>query len=223
MGGPPQDNIGKAFWHKLREMQGSGLLPKGAVLGTVAARQYVTPAGWSLPLREPYSFWCDVQPEKEGESLLMHVPMPGRVMNTEDDLGVFYVPKHDTEALIEWIDGRPTITDAHEWEEFILKKDDSNYITWDSQNNVDVKTTGKITIETLKTAMEIATISRQIKAPRIILGNLGAYSAVLGEPLNIWLSTHTHTILKPTPGSQTAPPTQIPALPGHLSKVVKLD
>lgn len=223
MGGPPQTPVKKAFWNTLREMQGSGLLPKGAVLGSVAARQYMTPAGWSLPLRQPYSFWCDVQPEKEGESLLMHVPMPGRVMNTEDDLGVWYVPKQNTEALVEWIDGRPTITDAHEWEEFILKKDDSNYIIWDSLNNVDMKTTGKITVETLQTAKEIAAISWQIDAPRIILGKLGAYSAVHGEILNMWLSTHTHTILKPTPGSQTAPPTQISALGGHLSKIVKLD
>lgn len=219
-GGLPQTPMKKAFWNVMKEMQGSGLLPKGAVLGTVAARQYVTPAGWSLPQRDLKSFWCDVQPEKEGESLLMHVPMPGRVMNSDDDLGIYYVPQQDTEVLIEWVDNRPTIVDAHEWEQFIIKKSDSDYVWWDSSNDVNVKTTGKITIETLQIAKEIAAIVWQIDAPRIILGKLGAYSVPLGELLLAAFNSHVHS--SNAPSTPTSTPL-VPMTPAVLSQIVKLD
>lgn len=224
-GGPPQGTMTRALWRILKDMQGSGALPKGAVLGTASACQYVTPLGWNLPDREPFSYWCDVQPEKDGESLLKHVPMPQRVMNYPDDLGVIFVPKQGTEVLVEWIDGRPTITDCQEWEQFIVKKSDSDYIWWDSLNNVDVKTTGAITVETLRTAEEIAAFSWKINAPQIILGPIGAFSAVLGEILNTWLGTHTHVVIPTTvPGVKvTGPPIQAATLPLHLSRRVKLD
>lgn len=200
----------------------SKLIEQGreAFIGTVVHRQIPNE---SDPLRKGL-YWCDVQPERDTDAKVEYVPMAFRVMNHTDDFGIIIVPKMNAEVIVAWVDGRPTIDSCQEWDKLIFKKDDSNYFMWDlGTNNVEMKTSGTIKIETPLTTLEKSGIQHQIHALKIILGALGPYSAVQGEILNMWLSTHTHTILKPTPGSQTSPPTQIPALGAHLSKVVKLD
>jgi len=195
------------------------------ILGTVKARQHPVPGGWNLPLRDPKSFWCDVQPEREAESLLEHVPMAFRAMNYSDDLGFILVPKMNTEVLVEWIDGRPTITACQEWDILILKKGETNFLVWDIDNNVEMKITGSLDFYSAKNVTQEAMLTFQTIGAQIIHGPLGAYSHVLGEMLVMWLSTHTHTlvpVLTPA-GYVTSPPVQIPALPGILSKRCKLD
>lgn len=197
------------------------VLNQDAIVGKVTARQFLTPTGWALPDREPYGFWCDVQPEKEGEELLQYVPMSFRVMNYADDLGFILVPKMNTEVLVSQVDGRPTIEACQEWDYFILKKGEDFYLTVDDQNNVELQTTGAVDVKVAKTSKEQAGISKQIVAPQIVLGSLGSNQAVLGNMLQLWLSSHTHGTLKP--GDPTTPPLQTSTLPGILSLINKLD
>lgn len=188
---------------------------KDGILGTVLHRQIPDEAD---PLRDGL-FWCDVQPEREGEAVLEYVPMPGRVLNADDDLGLIYVPKKGSEVSLRWVDGRATIAECREWTHWILKKDDANFILWDDKNNIEFFTTGKIHLKCLQSTLEESVLEHHIKSILIKLGPAGFTSAVLGEPLNAWLGSHTHL----HKGSPTGPPIQAPALPAHLSKIVKLD
>ncbi len=197
-------------------------LNRDGIIGTVTHRQI---PGEEDPLRDGL-YWCDIQPEKEGEAKLEYVPMGLRVMNYPDDLGIIAVPKMGTEVVIAFVDGRPTIDCCQEWDKLIVKKNDSNYFIWDKiTNNVELKTTGTIHVYTPQTTLEEAGLKHQTDAPSIILGPIGAFSAVLGEILNTWLATHTHVVIPTTvPGVKvTGPPMQAATLPLHLSRRVKLD
>lgn len=186
-----------------------------AVIGTVDAVQQTTPAGWALSDRIP-GFWCDVQPEKESETLLQHVPMSFRVLNTSNDLGIIIVPRKETEVLVTWVDGRPTIEACQEWERLILKKGDNLWIEIDAKDNILVQTNGAVEMKVKKTVVEDITISKQVKAPLIKLGKIAPHPVFWGDALMVWLQTHTHH-----PAGK--PPLQWPALPGILSKTVFID
>lgn len=198
----------------IQELSDKGL--DDAIIGTVVACQQTTPAGWAMPERLK-GFWCDVAPEKESEALLQHAPMPLRVMNGEDhkDLGVIIVPEKDTEVIVEWVDGRPTIAACQRWERMILKKGENLWIEIDNKDNILIQTAGAIDIKVKKTSVEEADISKQIKSPLIKLGKTAPHPVIWGDSLVSWLSTHTH--------GGSLPPLQAPALPGLLSKVVFTD
>ena len=208
----------------LQKLMGSDL-NQDAIVGKVTARQFLSPAGWALPDREPYGFWCDVQPEKEGEEELQHVPMGFRVMNYADDLGFILVPKADTEVLVSWVDGRPTIEACQEWERLILKKGEAFYVIVDAMNNVEAQTSGEVNVTVLKSSTETVAIQKHIKSPKILLGPAGLEQAVKG---NTWLgifTSHIHVVSPAvTPlGLVSGPPLNAPAAAAALSLIVKLD
>ncbi len=185
-----------------------------AVMGRVKCCQELTPAGWKMPERLA-GFWCDVDPEKESESLLQNVPVAMRVLNTDDDIGVIFVPKVDTTVLIEWVDGRPTITACQEWTRMILKKGDNFWLEVKANDDIFVKTAGAVEIKVAKTVTEEIDIFKQVKSPLIKLGKTAPHPVIWGDSLVSWLSTHTH--------GSSPPPLQAPALPALLSKVVFTD
>lgn len=186
-----------------------------AVLGTVKCCQQKTEVGWSLPDRMK-GFWCDVEPEKESETLMQNVPMSLRVLNKHDDLGIIVVPKKETEVLVTWVDGRPTIEACQEWDRLILKKGDNLWIEIKANDDIFVQTSGAIQMKVAKTVTEDITVSKQVKAPLIKLGRLAPHPVFWGDALLTWLSTHTHH-----PAGK--PPLQSPALPAILSKTVFID
>ncbi len=196
-----------------QELSDKGL--DDAIIGTVTACQQTTPAGWALPDRLK-GFWCDVQPEKKSETLLQHVPMAFRVLNTENDLGIIMVPKKDTEVLVSWVDGRATIEACQEWDRMILKKGKNLWIEIAENDDILVQTDGAIEVKVKKTVVEDIKISKQVKAPLIKLGRIALHPVFWGDMLLTWLSTHTHH-----PSGK--PPIQSPALPAILSKTVFID
>ncbi|TET23438.1 MAG: hypothetical protein E3J71_02350 [Candidatus Stahlbacteria bacterium] len=200
-----------------QELSDKGL--DDAIIGTVEAVQQTTPAGWALSDRIP-GFWCDVQPEKESETLLQHVPMPLRVLNREDDkdLGFILVPEKNTEVLVTWVDGRPTIEACQRWERMILKKGDNLWIEIDADDNIFVQTAGAVEVKVKKTMTEEIAISKQVKCPLIKLGKTAPHPVFWGDMLMTWLSTHVHS-----PGGLPPILAQTAALPGILSKTVFID
>ncbi|MBN2381173.1 hypothetical protein JXM67_15345 [candidate division WOR-3 bacterium] len=205
-----------------RELSDKGL--NDAIIGTVIRCQETTPTGWSIPKRV-HAFWCDVKPEKESEAVLQYVPMPMRVLNAPDDLGVIFVPKVDTEVIVSWIDGRPTMLACKEWDRMILKKGENLWIEIAKNDDILVQTNGQVNVKVGKSVTEEITLSKHVKCPLIKLGQIAPHPVVMGDILVTWLSTHTH-ILSPvaTPaGFVTSPPMQNPALPGILSKVTFTD
>ncbi len=188
-----------------------------AFIGTVVHRQIPNEAD---SLRKGL-YWCDVQPERDTDAKVEYVPMALRVMNYEDDFGIIIVPKLNTEVLVALVDGRPTIDSCQEWDKLIIKKDDSNYIVWDlGTNNVEMKTSGTITIETPQTILEKAGLEHQTDSQKIIHGPLGAFSHLLGEIVQAIYNSHTHISTAPT--LPTSPP--VPLIPKTaLSNRVKLD
>jgi len=198
---------------------------KDSIVGIVTARQFLSPTGWALPDREPYGFWCDVQPEKEGEALLEHVPMGFRVMNYADDLGFILVPKADTEVLVSWVDGRPTIEACQEWEYLILKKGEAFYVIVDAMNNVEAQTSGEVNVTVFESSTETVGIQKHIKSPKILLGPAGLEPAVKGATWLGVFTSHTH-VVSPTPtplGLVSGPPMNAPAAAAALSLIVSLD
>lgn len=199
-----------------QELSDKGL--DDAVIGTVKACQQTTPTGWALPDRLE-GFWCDVQPEKESEAMLQHVPMAFRVMNGEDhkDLGVIIIPEIDSEVLVEWVDGRPTITACQRWERMILKKGDNLWIEIDKEDNILVQTAGAVNVKVKKTVIEEIEISKHVKSPLIKLGTNAVHEVALGDLLLAWLKSHTHNCT--APGTPSGPPIPQPTN-ALLSKVV---
>ncbi len=197
-----------------QELSDKGL--DDAIVGTVKACQQTTPAGWAMPDRLA-GFWCDVQPEKESEALLQHVPMAFRVLNTENDLGVIIVPEIDTEVLVEWVDSRPTITACQCWERMILKKGDNLWIEIDKDDNILVQTAGAVEVKVKKTVTEEIDISKHVKCPLIKLGKNAVHEVALGDLLLAWLKGHTHNCT--APGTPSGPPIPRPTK-ALLSKVV---
>jgi len=193
-----------------------------AIIGTVEACQQTTPAGWAMPDRI-HGFWCDVQPEKESETLLQHVPMPLRVLNREGDkdLGFILVPEKDTEVLVTWVDGRPTIEACQRWERMILKKGENLWIEIDADDNIFVQTAGAVDVKVSKTVTEEIDISKHVKSPLIKLGRNAPHQVVWGNDLMNWLANHVHQCAGPgNPSGRPKPP--IP--PGKfLSKVVYVE
>ncbi len=199
-----------------QELSDKGL--DDAIIGTVTACQQTTPAGWAMPDRLK-GFWCDVQPEKESETLLQHVPMAFRVLNTENDLGIIVVPKIGTEVLVSWVDSRPTIEACQKWERMILKKGDNLWIEIDSQDNILVETAGAVDVKVSKTVTEEIDISKHVKSPLIKLGKNAPHPVALGDLLISWLISHTHNCT--APGYPSGPP--VPPPTGLLSKTVFTD
>jgi len=197
----------------LQELADKGL--DDAVIGTVVCCQQKTKTGWAIPDRMK-GFWCDVQPEKESETLLQNVPMAFRVLNASDDLGVIVVPKKGTAVLVSWVDSRPTIAACQEWERMILKKGKNLWIEIDAADNIAVQTAGAVELKVKKTVVEDVAVSKQVKAPLIKLGRIAPHPVFWGDALLLWLSTHTHS-------PHGKPPIQSPALPGILSKTVFID
>lgn len=210
------NNVRKLF----QELSDKGI--DDAIIGTVEAVQQTTPSGWALTDRIK-GFWCDVQPEKESETLLQHVPMAFRVMNGEDhkDLGVIIVPEIDTEVLVEWVDGRPTITACQRWERMILKKGDNLWIEIDKEDNILVQTAGAVDVKVKKTVTEEIDISKHVKCPLIKLGKNAPHAVVWGDDLVSWLKNHKHN--SNTPGNPSGPPLTGKLLDAYLSKVVFTD
>lgn len=201
-----------------QELSDKGL--DDAIIGTVTACQQTTPAGWALADRIP-GFWCDVQPEKESETLLQHVPMPLRVLNREDDkdLGFILVPEKETEVLVTWVDGRPTIEACQRWERMILKKGDNLWIEIDADDNIFVQTAGAVEVKVSKTVTEEIDISKHVKSPLIKLGKNAPHPVALGDLLISWLTSHVHNCT--APGYPSGPP--VPPPTGLLSKTVFTD
>ncbi|MBD3285813.1 hypothetical protein GF359_05065 [candidate division WOR-3 bacterium] len=205
-----------------RELSDKGI--KDAVIGKVIRCQQTTPTGWSIPDRIK-AFWCDVEPERSNEATLQYVPMPMRVINAPDDLGVIFVPKVDTEVIVSWIDGRPTMLASREWDRMILKKGENLWIEIAKNDDIFVQTRGQVDVKVGKSVTEEITLSKHVKCPLIKLGQMAPHPVVMGDMLVTWLSTHTHTlvpVLTPA-GFVTSPPLQNPALPGVLSKVTFTD
>lgn len=193
-----------------------------AIIGTVKKVQQTTPSGWALPDRIP-GFWCDVQPEKESETLLQHVPMPLRVLNREDDkdLGFILVPEKNTEVLVTWVDGRPTIEACQHWERMILKKGDNLWIEIDAKDNILIQTAGAVDVKVKKTVTEEIDVSKHVKSPLIKLGKQASHPVVWGDRLTAWLKNHQHN--SNTPGNPSGPPLTGKMLDAYLSKVVFTD
>lgn len=208
------NNVRKLF----QELSDKGI--DDAIIGTVQAVQQTTPTGWALPDRIK-GFWCDVQPEKESETLLQHVPMSLRVLNTENDLGVIIVPKQGTEVLVTWVDGRPTIEACQEWERMILKKGEDLWIEIDAEDNILVQTAGAVDVKVKKTVTEEIDISKHVKSPLIKLGKKAPHAVVWGDDLVRWLKNHQHN--SNTPGNPSGPPLTGKLLDAYLSKVVFTD
>jgi hypothetical protein len=208
------NNVRKLF----QELSDKGI--DDAIIGTVEAVQETTPSGWALPDRIK-GFWCDVQPEKESETLLQHVPMALRVLNTENDLGVIIVPKQGTEVLVTWVDKRPTIEACQEWERLILKKGEDLWIEIDVEDNILVQTAGAVDVKVKKTVTEEIDVSKHVKCPLIKLGKKAPHPVVWGDNLMSWLANHVHPCAGP--GNPSGKP--VPPLPAgrFLSKVVFTD
>jgi hypothetical protein len=208
------NNVRKLF----QELSDKGI--DDAIIGTVEAVQETTPSGWALADRIK-GFWCDVQPEKESETLLQHVPMPLRVFNTENDLGIIIVPKQGTEVLVTWVDGRPTIEACQEWERMILKKGENLWIEIDAEDNILVQTAGAVDVKVKKTVTEEIEVSKHVKSPLIKLGKKAPHAVVWGDDLVSWLKNHKHN--SNTPGNPSGPPLTGKLLDAYLSKVVFTD
>jgi len=187
-----------------------------AIIGTVKAVQQTTPSGWALADRL-HGFWCDVQPEKESEALLQHVPMAFRVLNTDDDLGIIIVPKEGTDVLVSWVDGRPTIEACQEWERMIFKKSNDMWIEIDAENNILVQTAGEVKLKVSKKLTEEIDIEKHVSSPLIKMGSDAVHPVALGDSLLAWLQSHTHNCT--APGSPSGPPLPPPSN-ALLSKVV---
>ncbi len=73
-----------------------------------------------------------IQPEK-GDVEIKNVPI--RVWNTDDDEGVYIVPKTGTWCLYALVDGRATLLQVQEWERVIIKR---------GSLTVSIDSTGKV-------------------------------------------------------------------------------
>ena len=84
-----------------------------------------------------------IQPER-GDVEIKNVPI--RVWNTDDDEGVYIVPKVGAWCLYALVDGRPTLLQVQEWEKVIIKR---RFITIliDTSGKVEINNgNGKITL-----------------------------------------------------------------------------
>ncbi len=111
----------------------------------------------------------DVQLEREEK---VRKSLPIRVMKTQDDLGIYIIPKVGTEVLVLFVDARPTPIAFQEWEKIIVKRSDGFRLEIERSGKVELENPqgARITIDG-KNVEADGLSSFRVRASQVELGN----------------------------------------------------